>query len=634
MRTSLLDKRRMCNRLPDSQFILDYGETYATDSELTVNEDKNLRFSKESGLESKQHKKNNQNPKTLLRNINYKSKVSQHNSTIKSSSQSTSGQISSSISSNKPHLNNKYSSSIIARWESSQLALADANSIIVQLNKELKDCKLELKTLQRQYKLQAVRLDKAIGQEADMPQIVDRLNAEIRSLQIRLREKTQQSNVDQRKINELYQRIYVLEKTAMDEKHSQSQFNDEESTVTRQRSNKITDIPIDLKVEKKKNSQLQHQMDMLTKNHKHEINTINEKLRCLQRKCQQLEMKLHERTQQLHEKTKLLELQNVHNHCISKNVILPTSTTSSSLSIHLTNDTDNQIEHVHQLIDQNQHSSNDRQSLKLSQMNVNNDNVVINNQDCTVNELMNNENTQKLSNDEFNTDNEVTHDNQINEIKLQHNIENQLNNNDTGIKILNNFKNNDLIIHQQQEFNSINEIRKYETEEERKCKLRLLQTLQQIDKEVKCQQYEDINLSQVNSHQNFNNSINNNYVKTSEEQLWNDLFGSKKDNNSEFHFHNDENILKNNLNHSISEYSHNKNSHTIITHSNNFINDTMNITNIKQSPWLSFHKTINQLSNELNIEHHVNHIHNNNKQFNCITSHINDVDADIEELHI
>ncbi|KAH8858901.1 CCAAT-box DNA binding subunit B [Schistosoma japonicum] len=465
----------MCNYLPDSHFTLDYSETYATDSELTDNEEKNRRSSKDVGFKSKEHKRNNQNPKTLLKNINYKSKLSQHNSTIKSSPQSTSGQVSSSVSLKKSNLNNKYPSSIIARWESSQLALADANSIIVQLNKELKDCKLELKTLQRQYKLQAVRLDKAIGQEADMPQIVDRLNAEIRSLQIRLREKTQQSNVDQRKINELYQRIYVLEKTTIDEKHSQSQFNDEESTVSHQRSNKLTDIPIELKVEKRKNSQLQHQMNVLTKNHKQEINAINEKLRCLQRKCQQLEMKLHERTQQLQEKTKLLELQNVHNHRIPKNVIqshLPTSTSSSSSPIHLTNGIDNQTEDVHQLseetlksnnqlIDQKKHSSNDRQSLILSRLNANSDNVVKkNNQDSPLNEFMNSEKTQKLSNDEFVTDNQVTHNNQINESKLQHNKGNQLNNNDTEINVLSNFKNNDLIIHRNQEFNSVNEMPK------------------------------------------------------------------------------------------------------------------------------------------------------------------------------
>ncbi|RTG80477.1 uncharacterized protein DC041_0000986, partial [Schistosoma bovis] len=165
-----------------------------------------------------------------MKTINYKSKLSQHNSIIKPSSHSKFDHNSSTSSSKKLNFNKKFSSSVLDRWESNQFALADANSLIIQLNKELKDCKLELKTLQRQYKMQAVRLDKAIGQEADMPQIVDRLNSEIRTLQVRLREKTLQSCIDQRKIHELQQRIYVLEKT-IDEKHNQSQYTDEGSSI-------------------------------------------------------------------------------------------------------------------------------------------------------------------------------------------------------------------------------------------------------------------------------------------------------------------------------------------------------------------------------------------------------------------
>lgn len=86
-----------------------------------------------------------------------------------------------------------------------------------------------------------------------MPQIVDRLNSEIRTLQVRLREKTLQSCIDQRKIHELQQRIYVLEKT-IDEKHNQSQYTDEGSSVSHKRNNKTYDISIELQEEKKKNS--------------------------------------------------------------------------------------------------------------------------------------------------------------------------------------------------------------------------------------------------------------------------------------------------------------------------------------------------------------------------------------------
>ncbi|VDP54491.1 unnamed protein product [Schistosoma curassoni] len=295
-----------------------------------------------------------------MKTINYKSKLSQHNSIIKPSSHSKFDHNSSTSSSKKLNFNKKFSSSVLDRWESNQFALADANSLIIQLNKELKDCKLELKTLQRQYKMQAVRLDKAIGQEADMPQIVDRLNSEIRTLQVRLREKTLQSCIDQRKIHELQQRIYVLEKT-IDEKHNQSQYTDEGS------------------------SQLKHQLDVLTKNHKQQINMNNEKLRNLQQEYQHLKDKLHERTQQLQEKTKLLELQNVYSHRIPKNLI--SSHLSSLSSIYsTTNEMDNHNDHKetsksnNPLIDQYKCNSNDKYSPRLPPITVNdNNNNKINN---------------------------------------------------------------------------------------------------------------------------------------------------------------------------------------------------------------------------------------------------------------
>ncbi|XP_018644006.1 Protein C6orf152, putative [Schistosoma mansoni] len=314
---------------------------------------------------------------TALKNISYKSKLSQHNPTIKPSSQSRFDHVSSTSSSKKPNINNKLSSGFLERWESNQLALADANSLIAQLNKELKDCKLELKTLQRQYKMQAVRLDKAIGQEADMPQIVDRLNSEIRTLQIRLRDKTLQSSADQRKISELQQRIYLLEKT-FDEKNNQSQYTDEGSVISHKRNNKTHDISIELQEEKKKNSQLKHQLDLLTKSHKQQINMNNEKLRSLQQEYQHLKSKLYEKTQQLQEKTKLLELQNVYSHRIPrKNIILGHLPTLSSTCS--TNDIDNYIndnkeaiqKSNSQLMDQNKCNSGDKHSSMLPQISAN-----------------------------------------------------------------------------------------------------------------------------------------------------------------------------------------------------------------------------------------------------------------------
>ncbi|CAH8607012.1 unnamed protein product [Heterobilharzia americana] len=328
MESCVFDKDKVWNQplnLPVSQ---DYSENYETDSEFTDTQEKmDSKVYKLSEMNNKSQKYNqnkqiNKTHSSLPKRTNSsnKSKLPQYSTTTTTTSTQSKFN---HLSSKKLHnLNKSVSSGLIEMWESNQLALADANSLIVQLNKQLKECKLELKTLQRQYKMQAVRLDKAIGQEADMPQIVDRLTAEVRTLQIRLREKTTQSSTDQRKISELYHRIYILEKM-YDERQSQSQYCDDGSSVSRKRSNKTGDLSNELEEEKKKNLKLKHELAVLTKNYKQQINITDEKLRCLRQRCQNLENSLQQKTQQLQEKSKLLELQNVYSHRIPRSAIHP-----------------------------------------------------------------------------------------------------------------------------------------------------------------------------------------------------------------------------------------------------------------------------------------------------------------------
>lgn len=688
----------MCNLLPNYQVTPDCSETYETDSEFENSENKDLKSSKASRQDSKQNKESKPNTKSPLKYINHKSKLSQHNSIIKSSSHTKFDHISSISSSKKSNFNKKFSSGFIERWESNQLALADANSLIVQLNKELKECKLELKTLQRQYKMQAVRLDKAIGQEADMPQIVERLNSEIRTLHIRLREKILQSNIDQRKIHELQQHVYVLEKTMNDEKHNQSQYTDERSSISYKRNNKTYDITIELKEEKKKNSQLKHQLDILTKNYKQQININNEKLRHLQQDYQHLKDKLHERTQQLQEKTKLLELQNVYSHRIPKNLIL--NHLPSLSSIYSTNDEiNNHIDRKeeltksnHSLIDQYNCNSNDKSSPRLPPIIVHDNNHNKPNDDVTssllsshdvnickglqqmptiknniesnleVDPLMMNG---KLSNDhehhvdqkKENLSKEVIENHQIKDSNLQNNKENQMNsnNNDTEVKLMNesigklhDHNNNNLPIDHNEVDNSyttqmnhisnINEknIKKIEENEieERKYKLHLIQTLQEIDKQ-------EIHHKPYENHNPNNNSMNNNTGKTREEELWNDLFGSIKENandtsqviNQPYQPSSNNGIL---LSNTINQSIHHSNRKIGIHQKSN--NKDHNQDTFKQPLWLSNHQTVNQLSNESNILNNQNSINcmklNNNNNNRLITTQFDHIDTDIEILQI
>ncbi|VDP98951.1 unnamed protein product [Trichobilharzia regenti] len=223
------------------------------------------------------------NPFPIRRNASHRSKSKQHHQTVQTkSNQILTKKVYPNVSCSSSHIT--ASSGLLEMWESNQLALAEANSTIVQLNKELKECKLELKT--------------AIGQEADMPQIIDRLNSEVRTLQLRLREKTLQSSADQRKISELLHRVYLLEKSSTcDDKQNQSLDNG--SLQSRKKLNKSENTTSELDEEKKKNTKLKHEIHVLTKNFKQQINSTNEKLRCLREKYQILEKSLQEKSLQL-----------------------------------------------------------------------------------------------------------------------------------------------------------------------------------------------------------------------------------------------------------------------------------------------------------------------------------------------
>ncbi|THD23337.1 Lebercilin [Fasciola hepatica] len=206
--------------------------------------------------------------------------------------------------------------SAVDRWEAAQVALAEANSQNILLQRQLQECRLELRTVQRQCKMQSARLNKAIGQEADLPQIVDRMTADIRALQTRLREKTSQHDSSQRRISELQHRIYVLEKER-EEHHSQITSDD---AAQRRNAIRLDEAVAELQAEKKKTSMLAHQLEVTTRSHKHQNVLAHEQIRQLRRNCRDLENQLHERTQLLQEKIKLLELQNIYSLRIPKTV--------------------------------------------------------------------------------------------------------------------------------------------------------------------------------------------------------------------------------------------------------------------------------------------------------------------------
>lgn len=90
----------------------------------------------------------------------------------------------------------------------------------------------------------------AIGQEADLPQLVDRLSADIRALQTRLRDKCSQYDSSQRRISELQHRIYVLEK---DRVEHQGQITVDDGAQRRNVA-RLDEVLTELQAEKKKSA--------------------------------------------------------------------------------------------------------------------------------------------------------------------------------------------------------------------------------------------------------------------------------------------------------------------------------------------------------------------------------------------
>ncbi|VDM24041.1 unnamed protein product [Hydatigera taeniaeformis] len=95
-------------------------------------------------------------------------------------------------------------------WQASQNLIASLRSENHLLQNQLKECRVELRTVQRQCKVQSARLSKAVGREAEMPALVDRLNAEVRAMQIQLRRKQEAIDVAERRALEAEARLLPL----------------------------------------------------------------------------------------------------------------------------------------------------------------------------------------------------------------------------------------------------------------------------------------------------------------------------------------------------------------------------------------------------------------------------------------
>ncbi|KAL7055684.1 hypothetical protein AAHC03_022824 [Spirometra sp. Aus1] len=200
-------------------------------------------------------------------------------------------------------------------WEANQCMIAQLRSENEQLKRELKECQLELKTVQRQCKVQGVRLTKAVGREAEMPMLVDRLNAEVRSLQIQLRRKSEQVENAERRAAELEQRMMPL----LEQRERESKQQRDGSGLSAKRQQHLIEAQkVSLEREQKANAALKRRLELMERNQKYEQNNSNEQIRKLRRVIAELQNQLADTTRQLQEKLKLLELQNIYSQRLPK----------------------------------------------------------------------------------------------------------------------------------------------------------------------------------------------------------------------------------------------------------------------------------------------------------------------------
>uniref|UniRef100_A0A5K3EL16 Lebercilin domain-containing protein n=1 Tax=Mesocestoides corti TaxID=53468 RepID=A0A5K3EL16_MESCO len=233
-------------------------------------------------------------------------------------------------------------------WEISQNLIAQLRSENDQLKRELKNCRVELKTVERQCKVQSARLTKVVGREADMPGVIDRLTAEVRSLQIQLRRKHEQAETAEKKASEMEHRLLPLldrreHKTTGSSVSGDQQMSGAASDEAGKHTQALESLQAILEEERQSHRELQRKMELMERCHRSEQGAANDQIRKLRKLSKTLQSQLDTVTQNLQEKTKLLELQNIYSQRLPKSALTHSSVPpteginsyNSDLGIHL-----------------------------------------------------------------------------------------------------------------------------------------------------------------------------------------------------------------------------------------------------------------------------------------------------------
>ncbi|VDN97364.1 unnamed protein product [Rodentolepis nana] len=198
-------------------------------------------------------------------------------------------------------------------WEVNQNLIASLRSENHYLKSQLKECQGELKTVQRQCKVQNARLTKAVGKESERPELINRLNDEIRALQFHLNRQREATAVAEKRATDAEMRL--RERREVGDAPGDSE-NFRKLARKQTKANEV--LKNELEIERRKSKDLQRKVDAMERKLRTEQNLANEQIRKLRKSCTDLQTKLEKTERNLQEKTKLLELQNIYTQRIPK----------------------------------------------------------------------------------------------------------------------------------------------------------------------------------------------------------------------------------------------------------------------------------------------------------------------------
>ncbi|VUZ46644.1 unnamed protein product [Hymenolepis diminuta] len=193
-------------------------------------------------------------------------------------------------------------------WEANQNLIASLKSENHYLKCQLKQCQGELKTVERQCKVQNARLTKTVSKELEMPELINRLNGEIRALQFHLNRQREATAAAEKRAGNAETRL--RERREVRDAPDDSE-NFRKIAKKQIRANEA--LKIELEDERRKVKDLQRKVDTMEQKLRAEQNLANEQIRKLRKNCGDLQTKL-ENTER--------NLQNIYTQRIPKTALM------------------------------------------------------------------------------------------------------------------------------------------------------------------------------------------------------------------------------------------------------------------------------------------------------------------------